>query len=430
MKKEVFFNYEDHTENINFKFNQKYLMDVLSIHEPDIIDPSKAYKAILKKPINSPPLSKILSGNQRIVIIVSDITRDVPTADIFPYLIEELIQAGIKYENITVLIALGVHRKNTIKEIENIIGKKWSERLRVKNHNAFDYNELVYLGDTSYKTPVWVNKEVVVADFCIAIGKIEPHEFAGFTGGSKSILPGVCGENTIKINHRPELILHKNSKPGLLTGNIIREDMNEAAKIAGLDFIINVVLNKEGNLLAAFAGDPYIAHEEGCKFLKSFIKIEIDENPDIIITNPGKPLNINLYQSLKAIIALEPIICSKTKIIFYSSCIDGLGSNDMLHPFISNNSIDFVIDKIKRDYTIEKDHSLLLANILCKGVEIFAYSPNIKLKDFITLRMKPVESVQLGIKLALEGIGFKKIPKILIYQMPQRSIPLIKQKIN
>jgi len=428
MKKEVFFNYKDNIENINFGFNQKYLMDVVSIHEPDIIEPSKAYKAILKKPLGSLPLSKRLSSNDRVVIIVSDITRDVPTKDIFPYLMEELIQAGIKYKNITVLIALGVHRKNTIKEIESIIGKKWSECLRVKNHNAFDYNELVYLGNTSHKTPVWVNKEVVAADFCIAIGKIEPHEFAGFSGGSKSVLPGVCGEDTIKINHRPELILHKNSKPGILTGNIIREDMNEAAKIAGLDFIINVVLNKEGNLLAAFAGDPYIAHEEGCKFLKSFIKIEIDESPDIIITSPGKPLNINLYQSLKAIIALEPIISSKTKIIFYSSCRDGLGSDDMLLPFISNDSIHSVIDKIKSEYTIEKDHSLLLTNILNKRVEIFAYSPNIKLKDFITLRMKPVDSVQLGVKLALEGIEIKKVPKILIYQMPQRSIPLIKHK--
>ena len=426
MKKEVFFNYKDHIENIEFGFNQKYLMDVLSIHEPDITDPSKAYKAILKKPIGSLPLSERLSSNDRVVIIVSDITRDVPTKDIFPYLMEELIQAGIKYKNITVLIALGVHRKNTIKEIECIIGKKWSESLRVKNHNAFDYNELVYLGNTLHKTPVWVNKEVVAADFCIAIGRIEPHEFAGFTGGTKSILPGVCGEKTIKINHRPELILHKNSKPGLLIGNVIREDMNEAAKIAGLDFIINVVLNKEGNLLAVFAGDPYIAHEEGCKFLKSFIKIEIDESPDIIITSPGKPLNINLYQSLKAIIALEPIICSKTKIIFYSSCRDGLGSDDMLFPFMSNNSIHSVIDKIKRDYTIEKDHSLLLATILSKGVEIFAYSPNIKLKDLITLQMKPVKSIQLGIKLSLEGIEIKKVPKILIYQMPQRSIPLIK----
>jgi len=425
---EVLFKYKDQIENIDFEFNQKYLMDVAIIHEPDVIDPSKAYKAILKKPVNSLPLSERLSSNDRVVIIVSDITRDVPTKDIFPYLMEELLQAGIKYENITVLIALGVHRKNTIKEIESIIGKKWSECLRIKNHNAFDFNELVYLGDTSHKTPVWVNKEVVAADFCIAIGKIEPHEFAGFTGGAKSILPGVCAEETIKINHKPELILHENCKPGLLVDNIIREDMNEAAKIAGLDFIINVVLNKEGNLLAAFAGDPYIAHEEGCKFLKDFIKIEIDESPDIIITSPGKPLNINLYQSLKAIIALEPIICSKTKIIFYSSCRDGLGSNDMLQPFISNNSIDFVIDKIKGDYTIEKDHSLLLANILSKGVEIFAYSPNIKLKDFITLRMKPIKSVQLGIKLALEGIGFKKVPKILIYQMPQRSIPIIKQK--
>ena len=425
---EVLFKYKDQIENIDFEFNQKYLMDVAIIHEPDVIDPSKAYKAILKKPVNSLPLSERLSSNDRVVIIVSDITRDVPTKDIFPYLMEELLQAGIKYENITVLIALGVHKKNTIKEIESIIGKKWSECLRIKNHNAFDFNELVYLGDTSHKTPVWVNKEVVAADFCIAIGKIEPHEFAGFTGGAKSILPGVCAEETIKINHKPELILHENCKPGLLVDNIIREDMNEAAKIAGLDFIINVVLNKEGNLLAAFAGDPYIAHEEGCKFLKDFIKIEIDESPDIIITSPGKPLNINLYQSLKAIIALEPIICSKTKIIFYSSCRDGLGSNDMLQPFISNNSIDFVIDKIKGDYTIEKDHSLLLANILSKGVEIFAYSPNIKLKDFITLRMKPIKSVQLGIKLALEGIGFKKVPKILIYQMPQRSIPIIKQK--
>jgi len=425
---EVLFKYKDQIENIDFEFNQKYLMDVAIIHEPDVIDPSKAYKAILKKPVNSLPLSERLSSNDRVVIIVSDITRDVPTKDIFPYLMEELLQAGIKYENITVLIALGVHKKNTIKEIESIIGKKWSECLRIKNHNAFDFNELVYLGDTSHKTPVWVNKEVVAADFCIAIGKIEPHEFAGFTGGAKSILPGVCAEETIKINHKPELILHENCKPGLLVDNIIREDMNEAAKIAGLDFIINVVLNKEGNLLAAFAGDPYIAHEEGCKFLKDFIKIEIDESPDIIITSPGKPLNINLYQSLKAIIALEPIICSKTKIIFYSSCRDGLGSNDMLQPFISNNSIDFVIDKIKGDYTIEKDHSLLLANILSKGVEIFAYSPNIKLKDFITLRMKPIKSVQLGIKLALESIGFKKVPKILIYQMPQRSIPIIKQK--
>ncbi len=419
-----YYHYNDLLENIKFKIKNKYVYDEINIKEPPVIDKSR-YLSSLKNPIRADRLCKQLSGNEKITVLISDITRNIPSKTIFEYLMKELNKAKVKKKNITVIVALGVHRKNTTEEIKNIIGDKWIEALNIKNHDAFDKDNLVYLGKTKYKTPVWINKDVYLSDYCIALGKIEPHEFAGFSGGRKSILPGVCGEETIIRNHKPEWIVDKNSQPGNLKNNKIHKDMMEAAEIAGLDFIINVVVNKENKIVGIFAGDPKYAHLEGCKFLETFSKVNINKKPDIIITTPGEPLNINLYQSVKSIFSLEPILKPNSNIILYTACYNGIGSDDMLKPFIQSDNIDSIYKNLLQNYTIEKDHSLLLTNILKKNIKLHLYSLNIKNNVIENFNMFPVTSIQNRIDILLKNIEYKN-DEILIFPYPQRTIPVLK----
>jgi len=358
-----------------------------------------------------------------VAILMSDYTRAVPGKMLLLPLIEELHQVGIHKSQIKIIIASGVHRPTTQEEKARIVGEEWVRKLSVFCHDANDPNILTFLGKTKRGTPVWINKLVLESDLRIALGQIEPHEFAGFTGGRKSILPEVSGEETIRKNHSPEMIGHPLARPGILRGNPIHEDMVEAALMVGLDFIVNVVLDKDLKIVGVFAGDMIEAHKKGVNFVSLFSKVEIPSRPDIIVTTPGEPLNVNLYQSIKALIALDAVVSSESVSVLYSPCPEGLGSEDMLNPFSGATTPREVIKKLKDNYKIQMDHAFLLSKILEKGIKIIACLPTIK-SEIIKKMMMPVDSIQEGLDVALKVSGKNK-PKVLVYPQPQRTLPVL-----
>lgn len=416
--------YEDRYEKVGVKINRQHFLDIIENDEPAKLNFPDDFLFAFKKPIDTLPLNNLAKGAKNISIIIPDSTRGLPLNQIFKLLIKELQEAEIRLDQIKVVIALGVHRKLTGDEIANIIGEEFFNKLNVVNHDPYDKDNLVILGNTKYGTPVEVNKLVFESDFRIVIGKVEPHEFAGFSGGRKAILPGVCSEKTIKANHRPEMILNEYAKPGSLEKNIIHLDMIEAARLLKVHFSINCVLNSKNEFIGLFIGDIFSAHQKSVNFLKSYCKVTLHNYPDIIITTPGYPLNIDFYQSIKALIAVEPICKEGSVVILYSSCPEGINSPDMLFPFQNSKNVNEVINKLKQNYKIQMDHALLLSKILNKGIHLIVYSPNIKAELLKDMFIKQANNLQQALNLAYAFFGNKKKDiKVLIYPKPQRTLP-------
>lgn len=417
--------YKDAQGEVSIRIPKENYIGCIQCNAPREIQWPVEYLRALRNPHGVASLKDIARGRKRVVILVSDYTRAVPVKMLLLPLVDELHQAGISESQITIIIAGGLHRPSTREEIARIVGNDWDKRLTVVNHNALDSDRLTFLGKTKRGTPVWINSLVSESDLCIALGQIEPHEYAGFTGGRKSILPGVSGEETIRFNHSPEMIEHPLAKPGMLEGNPVHEDMVECALMAGIDFIVNVVLNRDLKIIGVFAGDMLEAHGKGVDFVNSFSRVEIPTQPDIIITTPGKPLDVDFYQSLKALIAVDAIASPETIVVFYSSCQDGLGSmgREMLKAFRGVVTPEEVETRVRSNHSVQMDHAFLLSKIMQKGIKIIAYSPNVPL-NIIKEMMIPACSVQEGLDMALQ-LSRRKTPRVLVYPEAQRTLPFL-----
>ena len=417
--------YKDAQGEVSIRIPKENYIGCIQCNAPREIQWPVEYLRALRNPHGVARLKDIARGRKRVVILVSDYTRAVPVKMLLLPLVDELHQAGISESQITIIIAGGLHRPSTREEIARIVGNDWDKRLTVVNHNALDSDRLTFLGKTKRGTPVWINSLVSESDLCIALGQIEPHEYAGFTGGRKSILPGVSGEETIRFNHSPEMIEHPLAKPGMLEGNPVHEDMVECALMAGIDFIVNVVLNRDLKIIGVFAGDMLEAHSKGVDFVNSFSRVEIPTQPDIIITTPGKPLDVDFYQSLKALIAVDAIASPETIVVFYSNCQDGLGSMgwEMLKAFRGVATPEEVETRVRSNHSVQMDHAFLLSKIMQKGIKIIAYSPNVPL-NVIKEMMIPVGSVQEGLDMALQ-LSRRKTPRVLVYPEAQRTLPFL-----
>lgn len=418
--------YRDEVEAVEILLAEDLFAGLVSVSEPTIAAWPEALGQALAHPCGCRPLSTLARGHQRVAIIVPDATRGVPVARLLPAVVAELEAAGVPLEQITVVVATGVHRPATETEILELLGPL-AGRLRVINHDPYDPAELVYLGTTSRGTPVEVNRTVYESDFRIAIGKVEPHEFAGFSGGRKAVLPGIAGERTIQVNHRPEMLLIPESTSGNLAGNPISEDMDEAAALLGIHFIINTVQGAQGEILKVFAGELRAAHRVAVEFLRSFCQVELAERPDIVVTTPGKPLNIDFYQSLKAIIALENVVKPGGTIVLYSACPDGLGTSDMFKPYQGARGIGDVIENLKADYKIQMDHALLVSKVMARNVTVVATSPNVPAEKLEQVMFQSAGSPQEALDKALAKCPQPK-PRVLFYPQPQRTLPRIRSK--
>jgi nickel-dependent lactate racemase len=344
---------------ISTKYQTKVLKPDNAVAVPDEI---KEIERALKNPINSRRLSEIARTGKNAVIIVSDITRPTPTSKLLPSLLSELRAGGIK--DITVIIGLGIHRKQTEEEKRAILGVLYG-KIKCIEH---DVNNCIHLGTTSKGTPVEIFKPVAEADIVICTGTIEFHYYAGYSGGAKSILPAVSSKRSIDANHA--MMLDPKSSAGRLDGPV-REDIEEAAAFLGIDFILNVVLNDRKEVVFAAAGDYIDAHRKGVAFLDRISKVSI-EPADIIIVSPGGwPKDIDIFQSHKALEHAKNAVNEGGSIILAAECREGYG-NRVFEEWL-RSSRDEVMERFSSGFVMGGHKAALIA-ALTKKVDLYLVS--------------------------------------------------------
>ncbi|WP_240414078.1 nickel-dependent lactate racemase [Paenibacillus periandrae] len=313
----------------------QYGKDALRINVPDhsqIIEPSHleglqddkaAVMEALQHPIGAPPLREMVKATDKVAIVISDITRPTPNHKLVPWLIEEL--AHVPAEQFVIINGTGTHRDQTREEFVQMLGGEIVDKVRVINHHCHNKDELVNLGRISFGCDAYLNKEYVEADFRIVTGFIEPHFFAGFSGGPKGIMPGIAGIETILTFHNARMIGDPLATWGNMERNPLQEMAGEVNRLCKPEFMLNVALNKDKEITQVFAGELFEAHKQGCAFAKEHAMVPVEQRFDVVITsNSGYPLDQNLYQAVKGMSAAHKIVKQGGTIIVASECSDGI----------------------------------------------------------------------------------------------------------
>ena len=370
---------------------------------PNKVSVGKSEEEIIREALDNPigtlPLEEIARGKKQVAIITSDVTRPMPSYKVLPHVLERLEKAGLEKQQITIVFAVGSHRKQTEEEKKRLVGEKVYASV-----HCMDSSEcgLIHMGETRNGTPVDIAEIVAQADCRICLGNVEYHFFAGYSGGAKAIMPGVSTREAIRMNHRR--MISPMSAAGILEGNPVREDLEEAAAICGADFILNVVLDEHKNIIYAAAGDMTEAHRAGCRFLDGFYRREIEELGDIVIVSQGgAPKDLNLYQTQKALANGERAVKQGGIIILAGACPEGLGEAVFEQWMIQAESVDQILERIHRDFQIGGHKAASFAKAL-KRAKIYLVSqinPDI-VRDIF---MKPFSSVQEAYEAALQEKG-------------------------
>lgn len=281
-------------------------------------------EAAMAAPIGSHRLEALAAGKETCTIIISDHTRPVPSRDILPPMLAAL-RRGNPEIRVTLLVATGFHRPTTTAELESKLGKEIAETEKIVVHDAFDASSNVEIGILPSGAPLVIDRVAVETDLLISEGFIEPHFFAGFSGGRKSVLPGVCDKTTVLGNHCGAFIASPCARTGILEGNPLHRDMVAAAEMAKLAFIVNVVIDEDKKTVAAFAGDFRAAHEAGVAFLRQFCEVQAVPGDIVVTSNGGAPLDQNVYQSVKGLTAAEATAKEGAVLIMCAELADGTG---------------------------------------------------------------------------------------------------------
>ena len=281
-------------------------------------------EAAMAAPIGSPSLRELAVGKKTCTIIISDHTRPVPSRDILPPMLAQLRQGNPDIA-ITLLVATGFHRLTTQQELEAKLGEQIARQERIVIHDAFNAESNVQIGILPSGAPLVIDRVAVETDLLVSEGFIEPHFFAGFSGGRKSVLPGVCDKTTVLGNHCGAFIASANARTGILEGNPLHIDMVAAGELAKLRYIVNVVIDEDKKTVAAFAGDFRQAHEAGVAFLRQFCEVQAIPGDIVITSNGGAPLDQNIYQSVKGLTAAEASAKEGAVLIMCADLADGTG---------------------------------------------------------------------------------------------------------
>ena len=291
---------------------------------PGLPDEQAALRAALAMPIGMPPLSRIVQPGDRVAIVFSDITRPMPSDRVLPVLLEAL-DGLVPREQILLINGTGTHMANTREELIGMLGQDIVDNYRVVNHDAWDNDNLVNLGMTPQGHRMLVNKAFYQSDFKILTGFIEPHIFAGFSGGPKAVLPAVAGIESIMDNHGFAMLNHPRATWGSREGNPVWEEMRAFATMAKPDMILNVTLNRLGQITGVFAGQMDLAHAQGVAQVREHAMVPVDGRYDVVLTtNSGYPLDINLYQTIKGLSAAMQVVKPGGSIIVASECRGGI----------------------------------------------------------------------------------------------------------
>ncbi len=307
-----------------------------------------AVRYALAHPIGAGLLRDTVKADQRVAIITSDISRPLPSYDVLPAVLDELYAAGLSPSQITVVFALGSHRRHTQEEMKRLVGERCFNEVRCVDS---DINDCVHMGVTSCGTPVDIDRTVAEADFRICLGNIEFHYFAGYSGGAKAIMPGVSTPAAIQANHR--MMLSPDACAGKLEGNPIRADIEEAGAVCGVDYIVNAVLDEHKHIVYAVAGEVTQAHRVGCAYLDKMYRKPIPARADIVLVSQGgAPKDANLYQTQKALDNAKHAVKSGGTIILMGACNEGLGSKTFEEWLTKAPTAHSMVERIGREFVL------------------------------------------------------------------------------
>ena len=340
---------------------EKNLVGVLTANEMEHERTGEdAVKYALENPIGAPLLRQVAKPGQKVAIIASDISRPVPSHQILPAVIRELTAAGCREEDITVVFALGSHRCHTEEEKRRLAGDWVYDRVACVDS---DPGDCIHMGVTSAGTPVDITRSVAEADLRICTGNIEFHYFAGYSGGAKAIMPGVSTPDAIQANHK--MMVRPEACAGKLEGNPIRQDIEEAGNLCGIDYIVNVVLDEHKHIVYAVAGDVTAAHRDGCRYLDKMYRKTIPERADIVLVSQGgAPKDANLYQVQKALDNAKHAVKKGGTIILMGQCPEGLGSKTFAQWLQEAPTAESMIQRVHEKFQLGGHKAAAIAMVL------------------------------------------------------------------
>jgi lactate racemase len=357
--------------------------EILKVHSaPAIANVRAALEQALDFPIGSPSLAELAAGKRSAAISVCDITRPAPNAVTLPPLLERLHRGGISAENITILIATGLHRPATPEELQVILGQEIAARYRVVNHDAKAFEAHRLIGRTILGTPAYVDERFLAADLHITLGFIEQHLMLGFSGGRKLVAPGLAAQETIKVIHSPRFMRESLATEGSIDGNPLHAELLEIARMARHDFILDVTLTRTREISGIFAGEPVRAHAAGVDFLRASSLEYLPRYADAVITSAaGYPLDLTFYQTIKGITAVQHIVKPGGKILIMSECAEGVGSPEFARMLKSFRAPQAYLDEIADTPVVPDQWQLEKLALVALKHPILFYTPGIARND-------------------------------------------------
>ena len=392
----------------------------------DSIEPKKVPRAedvnaeierALSEPIGSKRLSEIVQPQHKIAIVVDDFTRNTPSQAMLLPVLKELNAAGVKDENVTVIFGCGTHRTVKPEEARRILGEEILNRVKTVSHDC-NAQDQVPVGKTKHRTNVRLNRVFAEADVKVLLGDVNLHYYAGYGGGRKSVMPAISCKETISHNHA--MLLNANAHTGILDGNPVHEDMTEAARLAKVDFILNVVTNGKGEIVKAFAGDLEQAFLEATKLVDDIYRVTVDRRADIVVVSPGGyPADINLYQAYKALDNALEVVKRGGTIILVAECAEGHG-NQVFYDWMTRlQELKKVERQVKRHFELGGHKAYYLLKAL-KNHQIILVS---SLPDYYAngvFKLKTSRAVNDALREALQNAG----SQAKVWTLPQGSFTL------
>ncbi|MDI6893871.1 MAG: nickel-dependent lactate racemase [Bacillota bacterium] len=391
---------------------------------PAEADPVGAIRRALADPVGTAPLREIVRPGERVCILVNDSTRKARSELILPILLEELNWAGVRDEDVYLVFATGSHRRVGRDEMAALTGPEAAARVAMFSHDSHDAGMLTFLGITSRGTPVYISSRVVEADRRILTGSVVHHWFAGFGGGRKALVPGVAGYETIRRNHA--LMLDPACRTGVLDGNPAAEDMFEAARLVGADFLVNTVLNPEGDILGVFAGDMDLAHREACRLAhRAFAGYRAGPADLVIASCGGWPKDINVYQSHKALENAALVCRPGGVIILAAECREGVGSEKYWEWVQKYSTLAELERAIREEFVLGGHKAWAVARITARHPVVLLSA----LKPAMVSRLgfAPASSAEEALAAALRHLhagGVAGTPRVVVMPQAGLTVPL------
>lgn len=395
-------------EELQINLPEKNILGVLDVPSiPFITDIVGALKGALNNPIGTKPFNKLFNPGNKVCILVSDISRVPVTRTYLPFLLDELNKLGISNEDMFIVFTIGTHRKHTPEEHQKLVGHEVYNRIKVFDHEARDESQHIYLGTTSRGTKVNVFKKVMEADKIITTGAIGFHYFAGYNGGRKNILPGISSCKTVISNHKMTMFgknkgEEKYSAAGIYEKNPVNEDMIEAARMVNPAFMINVVLDKDRNIIKFFTGDIIKAHKKGVDYINKIYRPKIKRLADLVIASSGGyPLDLNFVQVHKAIHQATYAIKEGGVMIAVGACSEGYGSEAM-GKYLAMRSVEKIEKSLSKNYEIQGQ----TARAMLKKARAYRIIFITKLppEEVISMGMIPAKDMDSALELALRWV--------------------------